>query len=138
MKEIIVMSTGEKIPPADMEAAILRDRLFEQVILIGEGRPYLSVLVVINSDCWEKILRQHNLDLKVVRSVHNKKIEKILLERITLQIREFPGYAKIRRVALALEPWTVENGMLTPTLKLKRTKVLNHYQAAVSKLYEGH
>jgi len=138
LKEIIVMSTGEKIPPADMEAAILRDRLFEQVILIGEGHPYLSVLVVINPDCWEKISRQHNLDLKVGRSVHNKKLEKILLERITVQIREFPGYAKIRRVALALEPWTVENGMLTPTLKLKRTKVLDHYQATVSKLYKGH
>ena len=68
----------------------------------------------------------------------NKKIKKILLERITVQIREFPGYAKIRRVALALEPWTVENGMLTPTLKLKRTKVLDHYQTAVNKLYEGH
>ena len=138
LKEIIVTSNGEKIPPADMEAAILRDQLFEQVMLIGEGRPYLSVLVVINPSCWERILLQHNLDLTVARSVHNKKIEKILLKRITVQIREFPGYAKIRRVALALEPWTVENGMLTPTLKLKRTKVLDHYQAAVSKLYERH
>ena len=138
LKEIIVTSNGEKIPPADMEAAILRDQLFEQVMLIGEGRPYLSVLVVINPGCWERILLQHNLDLTVARSVHNKKIEKILLKRITVQIREFPGYAKIRRVALALEPWTVENGMLTPTLKLKRTKVLDHYQAAVSKLYERH
>ena len=138
LKEIIVMSTGEKIPPADMEAAILRDRLFEQVMLIGEGRPYLSVLVVMDPTCWGKVSLQHNLDLKIGLSAHNKKIEKIILERITVQIREFPGYAKIRRVALALEPWTVENGMLTPTLKLKRIKVLNHYQATVNKLYEGH
>jgi long-chain acyl-CoA synthetase len=138
LKEIIVMSTGEKIPPADMEAAILRDRLFEQIMLIGEGRSYLSVLVVMDPDCWGRISLQHNLDLKVGRSVQNEKIEKILLERITQQIREFPGYAKIHRVALASEPWTIENGMLTPTLKLKRTKVLNHYRAVVSKLYEGH
>ena len=138
LKEIIVMSTGEKIPPADMEAAILRDPLFEQVMLIGEGRSYLSVLVVMNPGCWEKISLQHKLDPEIGRLVQNKKIEEILLERITHQIREFPGYAKIRRVALVPEPWTVENGMLTPTLKLKRTKVLDHYQAAVSKLYEGH
>ena len=138
LKEIIVMSNGEKIPPADMEAAILRDRLFEQAMLVGEGRPYLSVLVVMDPDCWGRVSLQYNLDLKVGCSVQNKKIEKILLERITQQIREFPGYAKIRRVALALKPWTVENGMLTPTLKLKRTKVLDHYQAAVSKLYKGH
>jgi len=138
LKEIIVMSTGEKIPPADMEAAILRDPLFEQVMLIGEGRSYLSVLVVMNPGCWEKISLQHKLDPEIGRLVQNKKIEEILLERITHQTREFPGYAKIRRVALVPEPWTVENGMLTPTLKLKRTKVLDHYQAAVSKLYEGH
>ena len=138
LKEIIVMSTGEKIPPADMEAAILRDPLFEQVMLIGEGRSYLSVLVVMNPGCWEKISLQHKLDPEIGRLVQNKKIEEILLERITHQTREFPGYAKIRRVALVPEPWTVENGMLTPTLKLKRAKVLDHYQAAVSKLYEGH
>jgi long-chain acyl-CoA synthetase len=138
LKEIIVMSNGEKIPPADMEAAILRDRLFEQVMLVGEGRPYLSVLVVMDPDCWGRVSLQYNLDLKVGCSVQNKKIEKILLERITQQIREFPGYAKIRRVAMALEPWTVENGMLTPTLKLKRTRVLDHYQAAVNNLYKGH
>ncbi|TFH09347.1 MAG: long-chain fatty acid--CoA ligase, partial [Nitrosomonadales bacterium] len=44
LKDIIVMSTGEKIPPTDMEAAILRDPLFEQVMLLGEGRSYLSLL----------------------------------------------------------------------------------------------
>ena len=138
LKEIIVMSTGEKIPPADMEAAILRDPLFEQAMLIGEGLSYLSVLVVMNPGCWEKISLQHKLDPEIGSLVQNKKIEEILLERITHQIREFPGYAKIHHVALVPEPWTVENGMLTPTMKLKRTKVLDHYQAAVSKLYEGH
>jgi long-chain acyl-CoA synthetase len=138
LKEIIVMSTGEKIPPTDMEAAILRDPLFEQVMLIGEGRSYLSVLVVMNPGCWKKTALQHKLDPEISRLVQNKKIEGILLERITHQIREFPGYAKIHRVALVPEPWTVENGMLTPTLKLKREKVLDQYQATVSKLYEGH
>jgi long-chain acyl-CoA synthetase len=121
-----------------MEAAILRDPLFEQVMLIGEGRSYLSVLVVMNPGCWKKTALQHKLDPEISRLVQNKKIEGILLERITHQIREFPGYAKIHRVALVPEPWTVENGMLTPTLKLKREKVLDQYQATVSKLYEGH
>ena len=138
LKEIIVMSTGEKIPPTDMEAAILRDPLFEQVMLIGEGRSYLSVLVVMSPDGREKISLQHKFDPEIGSLIQNEKMKKILLEKITHQIREFPGYAKIHRVALVSEPWTVENGMLTPTLKLKRTKVLEHYQATINKLYEGH
>jgi long-chain acyl-CoA synthetase len=68
----------------------------------------------------------------------NQKLEKILLERIAHQIKEFPGYAKIYRVALAREPWTVENQMLTPTLKLRRNHVLSQYSAEVNRLYEGH
>jgi long-chain acyl-CoA synthetase len=138
LKEIIVMSTGTKIPPANMEAAILRDSLFEQVMVIGEGRSYLSALVVLNSGNWESISGQYGLDRDWRRLLGNQKLEKILLERIAHQIKEFPGYAKIYRVGLAREPWTVENHMLTPTLKLRRNQVLSHYSAEVDRLYEGH
>jgi long-chain acyl-CoA synthetase len=138
LKEIIVMSNGEKIPPADMEAAILRDPLFEQVMLVGEGHSYLSVLVVLNPSGWENVSTQHNLDPELRHLLQDDKVEEILLNRIVHQIREFPGYAKIHRVALVPEPWTVENGMLTPTLKLKRAQVLDRYKDEVSRLYEGH
>ncbi|SEP39057.1 long-chain fatty acid--CoA ligase [Nitrosovibrio sp. Nv6] len=138
LKEIIVMSTGEKIPPANMEAAILRDPLFDQVMVIGEGRSYLSALVVLNSGNWENMAGQYNLDRDWRRLVRDHSLEEILLERIARQIKEFPGYAKIYRVGLAKEPWTIENHMLTPTLKLRRRHVLNHYRAEVERLYEGH
>ncbi|SCY30001.1 long-chain fatty acid--CoA ligase [Nitrosospira sp. Nsp13] len=138
LKEIIVMSTGEKIPPADMEAAILRDPLFEQVMLIGEGRSYLSALVVLNSGHWESLSGQYHLDRDWRNLAQDQKLEEILLEKITRQISEFPGYAKVYRVALAQEPWTIENGMLTPTLKLRRGRVLDRYKAEVGRLYEGH
>lgn len=138
LKEIIVMSTGEKIPPANMEAAILRDPLFDQVMVIGEGRSYLSALVVLNSGNWESMAGQYNLDRDWRRLIRDHSLEEILLERIARQIKEFPGYAKIYRVGLAKEPWTIENHMLTPTLKLRRRHVLNHYYAEVERLYEGH
>ena len=60
------------------------------------------------------------------------------MDKITRQTSEFPGYAKIRRVAVISESWSVENGLLTPTMKLKRAKVLEKYEAEVDKLYEGH
>jgi long-chain acyl-CoA synthetase len=138
LKEIIVMSTGEKVPPADMEAAILRDALFEQAMLIGEGRSYLSILVVLNSNQWETLAAQHNLHQDWRRLQGDPRLEEILLARITEQIREFPGYARIYRVALATEPWTIENGLLTPTLKLRRGQVLERYKTEVARLYEGH
>ncbi|MDP1557917.1 MAG: long-chain fatty acid--CoA ligase [Nitrosomonas sp.] len=138
IKEIIVMSTGEKIPPADIEAAILRDSLFEQVILVGEGRSYLSVLVVLDPKKWQSVCAQHQLDADLHNPAQRQQIEELLLPRITHQIHDFPGYAKIYRVALIPEPWTVENEMLTPTLKLRRVKIMEHYKSEVERLYEGH
>lgn len=138
LKEIIVLSNGEKVPPADMEAAIMRDPLFEQVMLIGEARSYLSVLVVLNSTRWQNFIPQYGLDASLNTDQQKQQIEEILLDKITRQTSEFPGYAKIRRVAVIQEPWNVENGLLTPTLKLKRAKVLEKHKAEVDRLYAGH
>lgn len=138
LKEIIVLSTGEKVPPADMEAAILRDPLFEQVMLIGESRSYLSVLVVLNPARRQEFMAHYGLGDDLTNEQQRQQAEEILLEKITRQTSEFPGYAKIRRVAVAQEPWSVENGLLTPTLKLKREKVLEKYNSEIERLYAGH
>ncbi|SNX58791.1 long-chain acyl-CoA synthetase [Nitrosomonas ureae] len=138
LKEIIVLSTGEKVPPADMEAAILRDPLFEQVMLIGESRSYLSVLVVLNPARWQEFMAHYGLGDDLTNEQQRQQAEEILLEKITRQTSEFPGYAKIRRAAVAQEPWSVENGLLTPTLKLKRAKVLEKYNSEIERLYTGH
>jgi long-chain acyl-CoA synthetase len=138
LKEIIVLSNGEKVPPVDMEAAILRDPFFEQVMVVGEGKPYLSVLVVPNKELWAKRAAEHGLDLASALSTKLPQAEQLVLERINAQIKQFPGYAQVRRVAIVMTPWTVDNGMLTPTLKLKRTKVLEQHHADFDKLYSGH
>jgi len=138
LKEIIVLSNGEKMPPVDMETAIMRDPFFEQVMVIGEGRPYLSVFVVPNPERWAKVASEHGLDPASPESRRDEQAEQLVLERINAQIKEFPGYAKIRRVAVMPAPWTIENGMLTPTLKLKRTKVLEEHRAEYDRLYSGH
>ena len=58
--------------------------------------------------------------------------------RVSAQMKEFPGYAQVRRVTVSLEPWSVENGLLTPTLKLKRPKVMEKFNAEVDRMYAGH
>ena len=138
LKEIIVMSNGEKIPPVDMEAAILRDNLFEQVMVMGEGRPYLTAFVVVNRDQWGKLASQGGLAADAGRIMHDEAAQRIVLERVQRQIKSFPGYAKIHRVAVCAEPWTVENGLLTPTMKLKRAKVIDLHKQELERLYAGH
>ena len=133
-----MLSNGEKVPPVDMEAAISRDPFFEQVMVLGEGKPYLSVFVVPNQDLWAKVAHEHGLDPASAFSLRTHQAEQLVLERINAQIKAFPGYAQIRRVAVMPEPWTIENGLLTPTLKLKRAKVLEHHQSEYEKLYAGH
>lgn len=138
LKDIIVTSTGEKVPPADMEAAILRDPMFEQVMIIGEGRSYLTALVVLSKRGWESVAAQCQVAMDPQQLAKNEQAEEIVLEMIVRQISEFPGYAKIYRVALISEPWTIANEMLTPTLKLKRAKILERHKTEIEKLYTGH
>jgi long-chain acyl-CoA synthetase len=138
LKEIIVLSNGEKVPPVDMEAAIARDPFFEHVMVIGEGKPYLSVFVVPNKELWARAAAEHGLDSASPLSLRAPQAEQLVLERINAQIRDFPGYAQIRRVAVFPEPWTIENGLLTPTLKLKRARVLEQHASDYERLYAGH
>ena len=135
IKDILVMSNGEKIPPVDMENAIALDPLFEQALLIGEGRPFLSALVVLNSEEWFPLARQHNLDPFEEKSLVNRHLQTSLLRQIAEALHDFPGYAKVRRVTPLLEPWTIDNDLLTPTLKVKRAKVLTHHSRLIEQMY---
>jgi long-chain acyl-CoA synthetase len=138
LKEIIVMSNGEKMPPADIENAIMRDPLFDQVVLYGEGHSYLIALAVVNPEQWHALAQQVGVRANVRESLSDSRIEMQVLQRIADQIKEFPGYAKVRRVSLTLEPWSIENGFQTATLKLKRARVFEHYEKEIARLYEGH
>jgi long-chain acyl-CoA synthetase len=138
LKEIIVMSNGEKVPPADMEEAILHDNLFDQVMVYGEGHPVLVVLAVVNPDKWKAFAQQVGVRADMPESLNDTRVEQQVLQRIAEQIKTFPGYAKVRRVLLLTEPWSIENGMLTPTLKLKRPQVAIRFADEIKQLYEGH
>lgn len=138
LKDIIVMSNGEKLPPDDMEMAIVRDPLFEQVMVLGEGKPFLVALLVLNPEEWKSLAQEHGLDPDDRESLQNTRLSDAVCKRIGRQMEEFPGYAQVRRCALTLEPWTVEDGLLTPTLKLRRTQVMEKMADEITRLYKGH
>ncbi len=135
IKDILVLSNGEKIPPMDMELAICLDPLIDQALIIGEGRPYLAAIVVLNPDGWLGLAHHYGLDPYDDASLSNNKLRSHLQKAIKEQLRDFPGYAKVRRVILVRDPWTVDNGLLTPTLKVKRAQVLEHFERDIEALY---
>lgn len=137
IKDILVLSNGEKVPPADIESAIQSDELFEQVMIVGEGQSYLSALLVLNSDKWFSLAKQLKLDAMDSHSLEDKNLQQFVIQRLRELLHDFPAYAKIRRVSLTLEPWTVENGLLTPTMKVKRAKVMEMHQQAIQRLYDN-
>ena len=138
LKEIIVMANGEKVPPADMEMAIALDTLFEQVMIIGDNRPYLTAMIVLNEEQWAIHAKNLELDSSDPDAPAAERFEKLVCEKITMQLSEFPGYAIIRQVTCVLEPWTIENELITPTLKLKRNRIMERFETDIEKMYEGH
>lgn len=137
-KEIIVLSNGEKISPADMEQAILRDSLFDMVMVHGDGCPYLVVLAVVNPENWASFAQEAGVRPDLSESLHHSRIQHQVLQRVADQIKEFPGYARVRRVLLLAEPWSFANGLLTSTLKIRRGVVAEHFAQEIEQLYQGH
>jgi long-chain acyl-CoA synthetase len=113
----------------------MRDSLFDQVMLVGEGKPYLSALVVLNPERWAEYAAELGVDPADAGTLGQKKVMSSVIARIGRQTRDFPGYAQVRRVALSLEPWSIDNGLLTPTLKLKRAKVMERFNAELDRMY---
>jgi long-chain acyl-CoA synthetase len=137
LKDIIVLGNGEKVPPADMELAIQADPLFEQVMIVGEGRPFLGALVVLEAGAWRALARELGLDPDRSESLSDRLTERALLARMGRRLETFPAHAQIRAVRASLEPWTVEEGLLTPTLKVRRPQILKRFASEIEAMYAG-
>ncbi len=138
IKDIIVTSTGEKIAPVDLEMAIVADSAFEQVMVIGEGRPYIAALCVLSGSAWKEAAGRLGLDAGDAESLRSPAAREWALARIAEAVRGFPAYARPRAVYLTTEPWTIDAGLITPTLKPKRPALESRFSEAIAGLYRGH
>jgi len=138
LKEILVLANGEKVPPADMEMAIALHPLFEQVIIIGDNRPYLTAVIVLNPEQWSGYSEGMNLDANDKNALRDEALEKAVCKELSELLSEFPGYAQVHRASCTLDAWTIEDGLITPTLKLKRNRILEHFADEIDRMYEGH
>jgi len=144
LKDILVLSNGEKVAPADVEQALAGCPIVEQVLVLGDGRPYLAAFVVLREGALEDLASAAGLepDFRAAsgsaarRLLAHPAVVEQALKRMQERMSQFPGYLRLRRVALMDEAWTVENGLMTPTLKLRRNAIIERFGPTAEALYE--
>ncbi|QXZ10986.1 long-chain fatty acid--CoA ligase [Comamonas sp. Y33R10-2] len=135
IKEIIVTSTGEKVPPNDVEQAIMVDPLFEQVFVVGENQPFIACVAVVNAVEWEVMAKSLGLNPDEKSSLEHSASKREALARIEKQTRSFAKYAVPRAICLVKDSWNIDNGLMTPTLKLKRKNLMAFYEKDIALMY---
>jgi long-chain acyl-CoA synthetase len=130
--ERVALSTGEKVMASAIEAAIRRDPLFDQACVIGEGRPCLVAVISLNPRRWTSAALELGVDAQAPNTA-----SAAILQRINRLLYDLPRHAQVRAVHPVLEPWTIQQGVLTPTLKIKRRAVEERYAGEIAALYEA-
>ena len=133
-KEILVTSGGKNIPPQNIELRFRNDSLISQVVVYGDGKKYLTALVDINEQTARAFLAEAGeLESGSIRG--HPLIRRLVGERIAEVNRGLAPFETIKDFVIAAEPLTVESGMLTPSLKIRRARVYESHRAALESLY---
>jgi long-chain acyl-CoA synthetase len=135
LKELIALSTGEKVNPNVVEAELLRDPLFDQAAVVGDSRPFVVALIVLNNASWTHFAAIQDLD---PTQPNAKPAKSAILLRLGKMLAALPRHSQVRAVHLFLEPWTIESGLLTPTLKVKREALQCRFVDEIDAAYAGH
>jgi len=137
-KHIIVNSGGKNIAPLPIENLIAANPLVEQVVVIGEKRPFLSAIIVPNFDTLKTFADQNGIkyenNLDLMQKEEIKKLYDDLLRKIS---RDLASHEKVRRFLLVAEQFSIDKGEMTPTLKIKRKVVEQKFKDEIEALYKG-
>lgn len=135
-KDIFKTSAGKYIAPLALENYFRESPFIEQIMIIGFQRPYLTALIKPNFEWLELWCREHHIHWTGPQyMVHNIKVKQKLSEEVDALNAELPNFQTIRKFHLVHQEWTVESGMLTYTLKLVRSRILELYAKEIEALY---
>jgi long-chain acyl-CoA synthetase len=115
-KDIIITPGGDNISPVKLENDIIKSNFIEQALVYGDNKPYLVALLVLNKE--KKEITNENIIHEI--EIINKNLSKI---------------EKIKKFLIIEDQFTIENGLMTPTLKLKRYKIIQKYKNQIENLY---
>lgn len=132
-KEMFKTSGGKYIAPAALESELKQSRFIEQVMVIGEGQKMPAALIQINFEFVNEWAKRKGYTINDVSSDHN------LIDRIQEEVDEhnqkFGKWEQIKRFEITPDEWTIDDGLLTPTLKMKRKNIRNKYKDLYDKIY---
>ncbi|RNC64175.1 long-chain fatty acid--CoA ligase [Proteiniphilum sp. X52] len=136
IKDLYKTSNGKYIAPQMIETRIGEDKYIDQVAVIGDQRKFVSALIVPNYDALRSYAREQGIPFDSTEElVDNPEINAFIFGRIELLQAQFTSYEKIKRFALLSEPFRMETGELTNTLKLRRKVILERYADVIDGLY---
>ncbi len=138
LKELLVTWTGEKIAPTPIEAVMAVDPMIDQALVVGDGKPFLAAIIVLNRKGWHRLAKRLDLQPDDVLALETEGVKQAVLSSLQRDLVSFPDYAQIRATHLTLESWTVENGFLTTTQKVKRHAIEVHFADDIENLYRSH
>lgn len=137
LKQIIVMSNGEKVPPERVEMALKSMLVFENVMIVGEKRPILLLLAKANMEKLAKFAAEKGVPFDGEKSLADERLHAHLMEEANRHLTAFPGYVRVKRLHLTSYEWLPDNGMLTNTLKLRRKVIEQKLKAEIEKAFAG-
>jgi long-chain acyl-CoA synthetase len=117
---------------------ITRDPLVEQALVVAESKPYAAALLVLEPKAWGRLASELCLDPEDPMALQARRARGRLIERISGLLSDLPAHAQVRAVHLTLQPWTVDEGLLTPTMKVKRGPIEQRFADEIRSLYAGH
>ena len=137
IKDLFKTSNGKYVAPQMVESLLLVDKYVDQVAVIADQRKFVSALIVPEFRLLEDWANEQNIVFESREDLcENKQIQAMMLERISTLQQQLAPYEQIKRITLLPHHFSMENGELTNTLKLKRPVIYKNYQDDIEKMYE--
>ncbi|MEZ4387400.1 MAG: long-chain fatty acid--CoA ligase [Candidatus Krumholzibacteriia bacterium] len=138
IKELIVTSGGKNIAPAAIEMMIGKDHYIEQIAVVGEGQRYLGALVIPSFEALEAwAVEQRIRFADRAELLRNHRVVEFFRERIQRQSAGLASFERIKSFQLLEHGFSLKRGEITPTLKLKRKVIHEHYKDVIDRLFQG-
>ena len=136
-KNIIVTSGGKNVAPQPIENRLIQSPYIEQAVVIGDKRKFCSAVVVGTEDQIIKWAKEHNIAFTDYQDLIRKpEVKQLLREEIDNLTKDLARYETIKDFFIAPQPFTIETGDLTPSLKVKRRVVEEKYKKEIDAMYD--
>lgn len=137
-KDIIITANGKNIAPQLIESRVGQDYYVEQMVVFGDKQKYLSALIVPAIPALEDYAKSKQISYQGISDLLTKpEIIQLYADRIEGQSKDLAHHEKIVKFTLLENPFTVENGELTPSNKIKRKIIAQHYDDVIQKMYQN-